>query len=319
MRILVTGSSGMLGTRLVRDLVSQNHYVTGFDIKPPSVIDDNYTHELIDISDSAKLKKAIDQLKVDHIVHLAARTDLTGSSVTDYEVNFLPLLTIHRYLNNMGVSKVIFASTQLVHNIQKKNKTETVPNAYGQSKLIAEKFIKGLDDDRYIIVRPTTLWGEGHNKHYEQFYNYLKKRFYFHPTTQPLKKSYSYVGNASFQISKLLETPLSKDLTNEIYYLCDYSPIELTSHIDKIASGLGAKKPFVLFYAISVILAKLGDIMSVLGINAPFNTFRLGNILTEYMYDTNKLEKITGPLPYNYDQALTEFIKWLNDGQDDTL
>lgn len=311
MKVLVTGACGMLGVRLVKDLLHGGHIVNGLDSKSSGISHENYSHDIIDISDQHKFMSYLEGLSIEAIIHLAARTDLEGMVVSDYAVNFLPIITINNYITDHDIKRVIFTSTQLVHHLHRSNDSECPPNAYGESKLIAEKIIEKFNDKRYLVLRPTTIWGEGHNFHYCKFISYLKKRLYFHPTRKPLFKSYSYIGNASFQIMKLLDAR-EADLHNiKLFYLCDYSPIDLITHINKLAYGLNIKPPITLPRRVAMVIAKIGDVLGFFCVKVPFNTFRMNNIETEYQYNTDALKKITGDLPFDHDGALTEFICWL--------
>ena len=70
MNILVTGSSGFIGKKLVQYLKKLNHNVLGIDFKE----DLNHTNYIIDISDSDFDYKIEIKEKIEIIYHLAAQS-----------------------------------------------------------------------------------------------------------------------------------------------------------------------------------------------------------------------------------------------------
>ena len=74
-KIIITGSSGMLGSDIVQYFHSQNKYqIFGFDI-----VSSNkkfYKERIFDITDLVKLKQFISEIKPDIIIHAAAIVNL---------------------------------------------------------------------------------------------------------------------------------------------------------------------------------------------------------------------------------------------------
>src|SRR5579875_3899518 len=86
MRFLVTGSAGFIGFHLCRRLLAEGHEVTGIDAMVPYydvrlkearrallAATQAFHPELVDISDMAKLRRAVDTAKPEIVVHLAAQ------------------------------------------------------------------------------------------------------------------------------------------------------------------------------------------------------------------------------------------------------
>ena len=89
----------------------------------------------------------------------------------------------------------------------------------------------------------------------------------------------------------------SKKIFNgEIFYLCDYEPIDLSEYIDKICNNLSFKKPKRFYYFFAKIFAYIGDVLGFLSLRVPYNSFRLRNIMTCYLYDTARLRDLCGEL-----------------------
>ena len=62
------------------------------------------------------------------------------------------------------------------------------------------------------------------------------------------------------------------------------------------------------------ILARIGDICKSFGwYSVPLSSFRLNNIITEYIYDLEPIIKISGPLPFNLNTGIKRTVKWLRE------
>jgi len=73
MKFLVTGSAGLVGSQLVKDLTKQNHtvYSCYHDEKPS-----HGTPVKLDLTDHDKIIQTLQETKPDRIIHLAAMTNV---------------------------------------------------------------------------------------------------------------------------------------------------------------------------------------------------------------------------------------------------
>lgn len=103
-KILITGGSGFIGTNLTDKLILDGHKVLNIDIKEPQNEELSKYWEQADINDLQNFREIVLKFEPDYIVHLAARTDLDGKSIEDYNANILGvdnLLKIANELNNL--------------------------------------------------------------------------------------------------------------------------------------------------------------------------------------------------------------------------
>ena len=315
--ILVTGSSGFIGTHLVQALVKQDRDVYGVDFHPPGGPSNGFNYLQCDMLDAGELKRVLLQCQPRLIIHLAARTDLDGKSLSDYAANIDGVRNlIAAVAATPGVQRCIYTSSQLVCRVGyvPKDEHDYCPNTlYGESKMLTEKIVHEHDGGgvEWCLVRPTTVWGPGMRPHYQRFFKMIQQGRYFHVGRRPLYKSYSYIGNIVHQYQKFLEAPVEL-IRRKTFYLADYQPISLRDWAAAFQRELGARPIPTVPMRMAAILARAGDVLNALGVKAfPFNSFRLNNILTEYVYDLSATEQVSGPLPYTMEQGVKETAAWI--------
>ena len=318
MKILCTGGSGFIGTNLVDDAVRQQHEVINYDINLPRNQNHNRYWIEGDILDSRKVNNTIKNFDPDVIIHLAARTDLNGKDISDYSANIDGVMNIIQsteFCRNLHL--ILFASSRLVCRIGYQPKTEDdycPTTLYGESKMIGERLIKENAKKiscPWLIFRPTSIWGPWFGTPYKEFFMSIINGHYMHPKNHLIKKSYGYVGNTVFALNQLLKN-FPVELNKKTIYMCDYEPIEVLDWAKQIASMYGVKPPREVNLILLEFLAKCGDMVRTLGYKEPIITsFRLNNIITDMIYDTNDLEKYCGPLPFTQSEGIKATLSWL--------
>ena len=174
MNIVVTGSSGFIGNNLV-NFFKNNHNVIGLD-----KIKGKNTTINIDCK-SRKLNDVINWDEIDLVLDCAARTDLDGKIISDYDDNYL---IIDRLIDicNIHNIKLIGFSSMLVNELPIKENIDfnfyNPSTMYGKSKVRYEKKLKSKSKS-YIIVRPTSVWGPGFKEPYKDFFEYVIKGKFF--------------------------------------------------------------------------------------------------------------------------------------------
>jgi len=125
MKILITGSSGYIGSHLVQLLNKENYKLYGLDVNDPVIQYD--THFYADIKMPLEIKE-----EFDCVIHLAAKVNV-GESVKYpslyYETNTFGTLNI---LRNIKTNNFIFAST---------GAAQQLTSPYGISKKAAEEIV----------------------------------------------------------------------------------------------------------------------------------------------------------------------------------
>jgi len=314
-RVLVTGTHGIVGRWVTKKLREEGSTVIGVDRKDePADVDEHYTCNILN---RERLTNIVQEASPDALVHLAARTDLDETESLDgYAANIDGVRNIVDAVRaSSSVRRAVYTSSQLVCRIGyvPESDTDYCPDTlYGESKVQTERIVR---DEKgggvpWCIVRPTTVWGPHMKPHYQKMIRYIEKGLYFHVGYDDLYKSYSYAGNIAHQYYKILTVP-GGDINERTLYLADYEPLSLRKYTDKIQEELGVRPIPTCPLPVARLLAKAGDLLNWIGWEGfPFNSFRLRNILTEYIYDMEETKRICGPLPYSFDKGVKETVKW---------
>ena len=315
MKVLVTGGSGLIG-RWLLSLLEENGYETvNLDLREPAFSLEKCKFINVDVCDAQAIQAIFRRERPDFVIHLAARTDLEGTSIDDYKSNSDGVRSVCDAVQAApGIQRVIYTSSQLVCRVGyvPTGDTDYCPNNYyGQSKVLTERIVREKDGDvEWCLARPTTVWGPHMSEHYQSFLRNLKRGTFFHFSKRPLYKSYSYAGNIAFQFLKLLTAP-KEQVHKKTFYLADYEPLSLREYVDLLALRLHAPRVRSIPYPVAKVLALGGDLAEAIGIrNIPFTSFRLNNILTEYQFDMSPTRAVCGELPYTFEDGVNATAEW---------
>jgi dTDP-4-dehydrorhamnose reductase len=165
MKFLVTGSTGLIGSQVVKDLAQQNHdvYSCYHYEKPKYGIPVK-----LDLTDKDSILQIITETKPDRIIHLAAMTNVDLCESEKYLANLVNVKATETIAKQAAKEKsfFVYVSTDYVFDGKKGMKKENdLPNPlgyYGQSKLDGELAIDKLASG-WCIARTSTPFGI-HNK-----------------------------------------------------------------------------------------------------------------------------------------------------------
>jgi nucleoside-diphosphate-sugar epimerase len=314
-RIIITGASGFIGTNLLEKFVNAGYLVQNIDIVRPR----NHTYDVfwkkIDITKFNDLNEIITQFSPDYIIHLAARTDLNGKSIDDYSANTIGVSNVLEISKNVkNLKKLVIASSMLVCSLGYKQKDifDYHPTTiYGESKVITEQTIwNNRPNCDWAIIRPTSIWGEWFGEPYKNFFDMIIRRRYFHIGKKSCTKTYGYVGNAVYQIEKILFSDTSED-NNKVFYIGDIPPVNIEEWANEIANLL-KYKILKVPYGIVYIAAIFGDVLKKIKVSFPMTTFRFQNMTTDNIIDLSKTNIIAPDLPYSRIQGIKKTLEWIN-------
>jgi dTDP-4-dehydrorhamnose reductase len=182
MRVLITGSNGLLGQKLVK-IFSPDHQTTGIDLQIESSIpEENFTYQTLSILQVEKLKELFSSFKPEVVINTAAYTDVDGCEENKelaWETNVEGVKNLADLCRIMN-AKLVQLSTDYIFNGEEGPYSEDdTPNPvgyYGLTKLESEKSIlsefviktqnrgsAGKEKIDFLIVRTNVLYGKGEN------------------------------------------------------------------------------------------------------------------------------------------------------------
>jgi nucleoside-diphosphate-sugar epimerase len=319
-KVIITGGSGFIGTNLVERCLEKEWDVLSLDVARPRKGDHSAVWKRVNILDRTNLIDTFRDYQPKAVLHMAARTDLDENrDIRGYAANIDGVANVIEAVRQAGsVERTLFASSRLVFEIgyAPKSETDYKPSTlYGESKIRGEELVRQAGDSfgPWVIVRPTSIWGPWFDEPYKGFFKLVANNRYLHPGHHDPRKSYGYVGNTVYQIERILEAPL-RQVGGKTLWLSDYPPLRLRDWANKIQGAVCSRPIRTAPMPLLRLAAVAGDAAKKLGWqNPPLTNFRLNNMITEMVYDTNSLESIVGPLPFSTEEGVALTVDWLRE------
>lgn len=318
-RILITGGSGFIGCNLVDYYEKAGWEVWNLSDVPPRNKKQEHLYKLCDINNADLVHQLFAEFRPDFVVHLAARTDLDGKTIEDYRTNVGGTQNVVNAVNQVGsVQRAVYASSRLVFEIghSPAHDYDYRPSTpYGESKIETERIVKSQGDScvPWMLIRPTSIWGEWFHVPYRTFFELVLNRRYVHPKGVSIQKSYGYVGSTCHEIEQFRCADNDR-FHQKVYFATDYPPIEVLQWGNEIARQAGLPPVREVPLGLLKFVAIAGDIAKNIGVkNPPLTSFRLNNILTPMVYDTSREEEVVGALPFSMEEGVARTLEWLNE------
>jgi len=320
-RIIITGASGFIGTNLLElFLRDPSDEVLNLDIVEPRCPTHRPYWREVDVRNLEQLAKTVCGFEPDYIFHLAARTDLNGNHLEDYDSNTVGVANVVEVAAKLPqLQRVVFASSLLVCKLGYRpvHDLDFCPDTvYGESKVVGEKIVRlqaqGLP---WVIVRPTSIWGPWFAEPYKNFFEAIERGRYVHPSAAGTTRSFGFVLNTVHQLECICSAN-GEDVVGMMFYLADYEPLNLRQWANIIQKRLGVKPIKSISSSILKAVALVGDGFQFIGVsNPPLTSRRLRNLLTDAVYDVSALKAICAPLPYSLSDGVEITLNWLKRGQ----
>jgi len=316
MRLLVTGGSGFIGTNFIDVLIEKGVEFLNVDIKAPNKNAHNEYWAQCDILDREKLLKLFQGYKPSAVLHLAARTDTDGMSLSEYLVNTEGTANVLAAIKaSPSVARVVITSTQFVHQTSRMpaHDQDFMPHTvYGESKVITEKLTRDADlDCIWTIIRPTNIWGPWHPRYPHEFWRVLGEGKYFHPGGEQVTRSYGYVKNIVYQINSIFDSPPEK-VKDKVFYVGD-SPINLLDWVNGFSLRQTGKEVKILPRYMIKALALLGDVLKTVHVKFPITSSRFKSMTTSNSAPMDPTLSEFGMPPYALNDGIAETVNWLKE------
>lgn len=255
-KILITGSSGFIGSFLVEKSLSMGWH-TWAGVRKTSnrqyLQDDRIRFVDLPFADKSKLAAQLKELsarygRFDYIIHNAGVTKCLKSSGFDkvnyhYAVNFIEALKEADCVPD----KFIYMSSLSVMGLGDESKytpfkIENIPNpntAYGKSKLKTEEYIRSQKDFPYLIFRPTGVYGP-REKDYFLMLKTVKSGLDVSAGLQPQHLTFIYVKD----LADAVFLGLKSEIKNKTYFVADGNVYTDREYTALVKEALGKKHVF---------------------------------------------------------------------------
>jgi nucleoside-diphosphate-sugar epimerase len=326
MKVMLTGATGCLGSRIANDLVKAGHSVRALvrSSSDRAAITPSNNIEFIigDLTDSASMELAATGCEVTinsaASLHFIPRTD---EDIRRYkEVNVDATARVIEASIKAGVKQVIHMSSIAAmgdfYNIEREETAPCTPESlYGKSKLASEELAltyRGKEID-ITVIRPGVIYGAWDRGTILKMVRYIDSgKFRFIGDGGNFKSLVS-VGNVS---AATLAVMGNKAAYGEVFLVVDKEKYTMKDIAATIAKKLDRKLPLInipvwLGYLIG---ASCDAIRKAVPFPAPFTLQNVKNFTHSSTYSINKIQELIAfTPPENFYTAIDEEILWYKD------
>jgi nucleoside-diphosphate-sugar epimerase len=254
--ILVTGSAGLIGSRVV-EVFSSNYEVVGLDVKRPEKSAAGTDFVECDLTKDESVARSLDTVRDKHgdrlasVIHLAAYYDFSGEPSEMYDrLTVEGTFRLLKRLKEFKVEQFVFSSTILVMEPSKEGEIltefsplEDEPWDYPRSKIKTEKLIRQERGDiSTVILRIAGVYDEDcHSipiaQHISRIYE-KKLESYFFPGDSSHGQAFVHLGDLITCLQRVVE--LRRELKNELFLIAEpevVSYAELQEKLGELIHG----------------------------------------------------------------------------------
>ena len=297
MTFLITGAYGFVGTNLCRYLAGKGHVCWALDV-PKARREDVPYQAFYNWDQLAELPAC------DVVVHLAGKAhDLkkVASEQSYFDVNVGLTEKILAALKDKMRQFVYFSSS----------KADANGNAYGRSKLEAEKVVEKVgrvEGERCrgevirVILRPAMIHGPGNKGNLNLLWGIVRRGLPWPLAAFENRRSFTSIGNVCAAVEALAEKRVSGR-----FFIADDEMLSTNRLVELIAEANGKKaRLWRLPKGLMRAAAKVGDVLRL-----PLNTERIEKLTENSFVDNGDLRKALGweKMPVRAEEGMRETLK----------
>ena len=246
MRILVTGSTGFIGSALARLLLQQGYSVRCALRQQAALPAGAEAIVVGDIAARPDWREALQGVKA--IVHLAGQAHLppAARAETYWAINASGTATLAEAAAAAGVERLILLSSIAVNGdmSQRPIREEDAPapsNPYATSKLEAERRLVEIAEKHamaWCIVRPPLVYGANATGNFRQLVRLIERGWPLPLSLATAKRSFIALDNLNSVLLRVLDAPQSR---NALFLASDGEDVSAADLIRRIARHIGTQ------------------------------------------------------------------------------
>lgn len=236
-KIALTGYSGFIGSRLVKQLAGNSVLLLGRSAPPDAACGQHHFLSLEEKFDVENILKGVDV-----VIHAAANPDSMANKITELNqfkaINANATKRLVTQAAKAGVKRFIFISSIKVNGEStKKNEffnNTSVPNPsdqYGFSKFEGEIALRNISEKfgmEWVIIRPPLVYGPGVKGNFEKLISLASKRIPLPFSRVDNARSMVYLDNL---VDLILCCVKSNKAINRVFLVSDNDDLSLKSII----------------------------------------------------------------------------------------
>jgi len=202
MKILLTGASSYVGSRLFFDLFTKYQIIGTYN---ENKLSNSFIK--LDITNPQEVKKIVTKINPSVIIHAAANANARWCEANPEKAVAINQNSTEYLVKN---ANLIGAKVILISSFAAIDPT----NVYGKTKLASEEIVREAKNG-YIILRPSLIIGFSPNTINDRPFNRILTNIY--KKTEPVyDTSWKFQPTYLRHISEVIETVLNQNITNEL-------------------------------------------------------------------------------------------------------
>lgn len=334
MKFLITGAYGFVGTNLCKYLVSKGHVCDALDIPEAKRGEVPYRSSFT-WSDLEAAPTPVALASYDAVVHLAGKAhDLkkVASEQSYFDVNVGLTQRIFDALCRQAETRGEGEAKRIAFVYFSSSKADANGNAYGRSKLAAERFLAERQPDgsgiRTFVLRPAMIHGPGNRGNLNLLWGIARRGLPWPLAAFENRRSFTSVGNVCAVVEALAgraaggaDGTTARDEGGRrkpsTFFVADDEMLSTNRLIELIAETCGRKaRLWRLPKGLMRLAAKIGDVAHL-----PLNTERLGKLTEDSFVDNAALKAALGwyRMPIAAEVGMRETLESFRGGSHDRL
>ena len=321
MRILITGGTGFIGSRLALKCLKDGHQVRVLGMENTEAEAAN--RHLIEaagaemyfasVIEKEKLAEALEG--VDVVFHLAAAQHEAGVPDQHFrDINVTGTQNMLEASVHAGVKRFVHGSTIGVYGDTEKPVVEesycNPSNIYGLTKLAAEKIVLSYKTKLpVVIIRISETYGPGDRRLLKLFKAIAKKHFFIIGNGRNLHQLI-YVEDL---IAGMIKASQSELASGEILLLVGKTPLTTQQMVETISGVLEVPmwKIHAPLWPFMMLAVTMEYGLKPFGIQPPLHRRRMDFFRKNFSFKTNKAEKMLDFTPsYSFKRGVAETADW---------